>query len=140
VTTAVHPEVVGPVGRIAVIDLEAKTVVPITPVDELLTGNAVFARDGRAIVYVRINVADDIAELASIGFDGGRAIDLPPDLEGELPRFSPDGRYLAYCKLVQVGINRVPARFIRRLADGETQQILPPENFPNLGCITDWVR
>ncbi len=125
-------------GRIAIIDIEAKTVTPIGPVGERLPEDAVFSPDGRSIVYTRLN-ADNL-ELASIGFDGGRATPLPPQLEGYRPIFSPDGRYLAYCKQVRIGINQLPVRFVRRLADGATQQILPPETFPTLGCITDWVR
>lgn len=119
VTTASARVTTPDVGRIAIIDVEAKTVTPITPPIERLLSGAVFAPDGRSIVYSRINASGNV-ELASIGFDGGRATTLPAQLDGGSPVFSPDGKYLAYCDPVPVGNNRFRARFIRRLADGVT--------------------
>jgi Tol biopolymer transport system component len=122
----------------AIVDVAAGTLTSIGSTTELPTGEVVFSPDGRSIAFSRFD-AEGGVELASIGFDGGSPIELPRHLEGEMPTFSPDGRFLAFCKRVTIGINRPLARFVRRLSDGYTEQVLPPEQYPTLGCINDWV-
>lgn len=137
--TSTYDRVAGQAGRLAIIDVETKAMTLIGPLLLQALSDAVFAPDGRSIVYSTLT-ADGTEVLGSIGFDGGRATNLPQQLEGSTPTFSPDGRYLAYCAFVSVGTDRRQARFIRRLADGATEQILPPSITTNLGCINDWAR
>lgn len=139
VTTA-HETGFGGPGRIAIIDLTSRTVTPIGPSELPALGEAEFSADGRAIVYSRLSDDGLMSELASIGFDGGAPVALPAHFEGWMPTFSPDGRYLAFCRQVQVGINRPPGRFLLRVSDGHLEQVLPPAQYPTLGCINDWVK
>ncbi|MEP6590631.1 MAG: hypothetical protein ABJC19_05570 [Gemmatimonadota bacterium] len=127
-------------GRVAIVDLTSQSVSMIGPREAVAGGDAELSPDGGTLVYSRVSDDGLTTELVSMGFEGGREIPLPPHFEGWMPAFSPDGRYLAFCKSVQVGINRLRGRFILRIADGQVEQILPPDQYPTLGCIHDWVK
>lgn len=135
--TSLYDYNAGKRGRLAIIDTEGKTLTPIGPAADQVAGDAVFARDGRSIVYNTLN-ADARDELVSIGFDGRSPTNLPHHFEGSVPVFSPDGRHLSYCANTGTGAERRLRRYLRRIADGVTEEILPPIN--DYGCVQDWVR
>ncbi|MEO5798665.1 MAG: hypothetical protein ABIZ70_12500 [Gemmatimonadales bacterium] len=139
VTTA-YERNFGGAGRLAIVDIASQTVTTFGLRDSAPIGDAEFSPDGRAIVYSRLSEDGSMTELVSIGFEGGNPVALPPHLEGELPTFSPDGRYLAFCRNVLFGNDHRQGRFILRISDGHVEQILPPEQYPSLGCIHDWVK
>ena len=88
------------------------------------------SRDGQTIAY---NAPD--GELRFITLDGAPASGFPTHLRGIFPRFSPDGRLLAYSKRRDDGPGIVGV-FIYRFSDGATWRLLP-EGSP-MNELLDW--
>lgn len=81
------------------------------------------SRDGRTIAY---NTQE--GELRFVTLDGRPAPGFPIDLKGLYPAFSPDGRLLAYLKVVTEPSLQVDGLWIYRFSDAATWRILPDED------------
>lgn len=118
--------------RMARFDMATRT---MTILSDWMTGDKLLptmelSRDGKTIAY---NTQD--GELRFITLDGAPAPGFPTHLRGSFPKFSPDGKLLAYSKR-RDGAPGIDGVFIYRFSDGATWRLLP-EGSP-IEQVVDW--
>jgi hypothetical protein len=136
VLLTVH-EGAGP-GRLAIIRPPDTTLTYLTPPGEdVLPASTGWSADGQWIVYSRILTAIPKVnlEVVLLGFGGAVPPVLKHPLAGTNLRFSPDGKFLAYCR-TQVGVPGSFKLYTYRFEDGEETQWATDVEYP---CPIAWL-
>lgn len=110
----------------------------LTSTDEdVLPASTGWSADGKWIAYSRYlsNLPKPNFRVVLIGFEGAVPPVLKHALAGTNPRFSPDGKFLAYCR-TRVGTVETDRLFTYRFEDGEETQWATDVEF---ACPVAWL-